>query len=279
MSAIETHSPLYKVRRLLRLLRCAFGFPIQATNKSYTTFRFLPWLEYSRFVMLPSIVLLEYVCMVILLLIYDGNLNNIIKIKQACYNNFSTSKVDHIALNLVIIICLLSSLLYLFVFQYNSHLINQLCEGIYDLKINLSATSNKKNGGRNPTRFVVENATKTVIYGQMLCFISSILFGLWAYYIIQSIAYDGVLALYGIFFPLIFPFIYTVETYFRLFGPMACSVELLCGQIIDSLTDLFDDWIDTLKCESIDEKAKNNYNTNLQITLPNSVMDIKQEER
>ena len=184
MSTIESHSPLYKIRRPLRILRCAFGFPIQAANKSYTTFRFIPWLEYPRFVMLPSMVLLEYVYMVILLLIYDGNLNNITKIKQACYNNYSTSKVDHIALNLVIIICLLSSLSYLFVFKYNTNLINQLCEGIYDLKTNLSTMSIKENGGRTLTRFGVEHSTKTVIYGQSLCFISSIVFGLWASYIL-----------------------------------------------------------------------------------------------
>ena len=38
-----------------------------------------------------------------------------------------------------------------------------------------------------------------------------------------------------------------IETFWIVFGPISCSVELVICQLINSLTDTFDDWIEILK--------------------------------
>ena len=279
MSATNTnfHSPLYKVRALLCILRCLFGFPIKPTNEAYTRFQFSTLWESIRFVMFLSMVLLEYVIMVGLLLIVDGNLKNMAQIKQDCWNNFSTSKIDHIALIVIIFISVISSLVYLLVFKYNTPNINQLCEDIVDIQLNLSTITKENKQDRNNKRSCMSGSAKTIVYGQILSFITSILFGCWAYHILQYIAYDGVFVRYGIYFPLIFPIIYTIETYYRLFGPMTCSAELVCDQIINSITDLFDDWIDALRNRDDEISKKNNDNLSLEINMEASTMESKHE--
>ena len=281
MSATNTniHSPLYKVRVILYVLRCMFGFPIKPTNEAYTRFQFSTLWESFRFVFFLSIVLLEYVIMIGLLLIVDGNMNNMAKIKQDCWNNFSTSKIDHIALIIIIFIAVISSLVYLLVFKYNTPHINQLCEDIANVQLNLSTITKERKQEIIHERSCMSGSAKTIVYGQVLSFITSILFGCWAYQILQYIAYDGVFVRYGIYFPLVFPIIYTIETYYRLFGPMTCSAELVCDQIINSITDLFDDWIGALRNHDNEIIHKNNDNANLEINMEASTIELKYEER
>ena len=275
MSTIHIHSPLYRIRLPLKVLRCIFGFPIQATNETYTKFRFLSWLEFIRFVIMLSMLLLTYLDIAGLILIYDGNLHNFFRIKQECWNNFSTSKIDHIALIIVFVIGVVSSFVYLLAFKSNVESINKLCKDINDLGTTFSMDSNKWNTNTGFKGSRMENSTKTMICGQILCFITSILFGLWAYLILQAIAYDGVFVRYGIHFPIIFPIVYTIETYFKLFGPMTCSAELFCGQIIDSITDLFEDWIVALKTSHEEPKDKDSNTLTLQINMENPSNELK----
>ena len=212
-------------------------------------------------------LLLTYLDIVGLILIYDRSLHNLFRIKQECWNNFSTSKIDHIALIIVFVIGVVSSFVYLFAFKSNIESINQLCEDINDLGTTFSKEPNKWNQNISFKGSRMENSTKNMIYGQILCFITSILFGLWAYLILQAIAYDGVFVRYGIHFPLIFPIVYTIETYFKLFGPMTCSAELFCGQMIDSITDLFEDWIVALKTSHEEPKDIDSDTLTLKINM------------
>ena len=42
-------SPLYKIKRLLIILRWLLGFPYKTLNKSFDDFKFVPVLEYFRY--------------------------------------------------------------------------------------------------------------------------------------------------------------------------------------------------------------------------------------
>ena len=279
MSATNIYSPLYKVRIPLNILRCMFGFPIQAINETFTRFRFSNLWESIRLVLFLSMFLLEFVIMFGLLLIVDGNLSNVQRIKLDCWNNFSTSKIDHIALFIVIAIGVISSFVYLFVFKHSTPLINELCEEMNDMKLKLSTITNENGLERQSIGSCVANSTKTMVLGQILCLSTSILFGCWAYLILQPIAYEGVFMRYGIYFPLIFPVIYAIETYYRLYGPITCSAELFCDQIINSITDLFDDWIKAFTSRNDGLKHKTNYDLSLKINVENSTMESKDEEK
>ena len=72
----------------------------------------------------------------------------------------------------------------------------------------------------------------------------------------MPILYDSALN-YGKDIQIIYPILHAFTTAFILFGPMACSAELLAGQIVKSITDLFCQWEDILKCCS-NECSENN---------------------
>ena len=42
---------------------------------------------------------------------------------------------------------------------------------------------------------------------------------------------------------------YVIQIFFTLFGPTSCTVELLICEVIDSLSELFEDWQKFLSCK------------------------------
>ena len=76
MSSSNTNSPLYKIRRPLEFLRWIGGFPIQPLDPSFSQFRFIPWLECIRFSIVILMFVLEHLYFILVVIIYEGNLNN-----------------------------------------------------------------------------------------------------------------------------------------------------------------------------------------------------------
>ena len=96
--------------------------------------------------------------------------------------------------------------------------------------------------------FQMKRYAKRIVYGQCLNIVSSIVWGIWAAIFLQT-HYERT-AKYGNDIKLIYPIILTIQTTFIFFGPMACTAELVAGQIIETVTDLFCQWEDILECGS-----------------------------
>ena len=96
--------------------------------------------------------------------------------------------------------------------------------------------------------FQMKKYAKGIVYGQCLNIVSSIFWGIWAAFFLQT-HYERT-AKYGNDIKLIYPIILTIQTTFIFFGPMACTAELVAGQIVESVTDLFCRWENILECGS-----------------------------
>ena len=59
-----------------------------------------------------------------------------------------------------------------------------------------------------------------------------------------------VISHYGDSLPVVYGLVMGIETFWIVFGPISCSVELIICQLINSLTDTFDHWIEILKLKS-----------------------------
>ena len=134
-----TYSPLYKIRRTLKTLRWMLGFPLQIKCDSSLEFKFVTWLECIRFTALLLVFLANYFYWYIVLLIYDGNLNNWTNVEKESLDKYSASKVDQVSTFLWLIIVVIKSLAYVVVFKYCTKSINKCCKDMSDIKTKMVA--------------------------------------------------------------------------------------------------------------------------------------------
>ena len=243
MKGTNVYSPFFKIRKTLVLLRWTFGFPLQAKDYSYTEFRFVLWLECLRFVIACLMPVACHVYWFIVLLVVDGNLENAISVLKAAYDTYSTNKIDQAFTLLLFINAVVMLFSYLLLFKYNTHAINSFCNEVTVLKSKLTfILFNKGDEVKHAQCMKLETSEKLILYGQIFNALASILFGISQYNLHKALTEDNILKQYGSnYLPLYFLMV-TIQVLSTLFGPMSCAVEVLICQMINTLSDLFEDW-------------------------------------
>ena len=242
-------SPLYDIRRSLKLLRWLLGFPLQIQNDLYTEFRFVTWIEFIRYVVLLIFFFLSHEYIAIVQLIYDGNLDSFFSLYKKVYDNYSTSVLDVWSAILWIFIEALKSFAYLVCYKYHIESINQCCNGIGKVTSDAVNYMNKNIEHRRiKMRKRIENSTKSMICGLLLCAITTIMSGILMRISVEE-SYDKILYNYN---QSIFTFItipYMFQWFVLLYGPISCATELVITHLINRLTTLFEDWIIIMEFE------------------------------
>ena len=248
MSSTNSNSPLYKIRTTLKILRWAGGFPLQTLDPSFSQFAFIPWKEYARFAILIVMLVSEYIYWALIVLIYDGNIDNLFSFYEESYDKFSSSKVDQFSTLFIYITAISFNVMLLFVFKCNAFTMSQSFKDAKKLKSSLSSLIIKNEEKRKPVMVChkMEKCTKTILYGQSLNIAASIVWGIWAALFIQ-IHYGSRMDVYGNSIGVTYPFFHAFQASIILFGPLVCSAELVARQIVDNLTDLFSLWEEILK--------------------------------
>ena len=244
MKCAKEYSPFYKIRKTLVLLRWTLGFPLQEKDNSYTEFRFVLWLECLRFPLVCLMPLLGLLFWILVLLIVDGNLENLEILIKESSENYSTSKIDHVLTHQVWPISGAAiSLSYIFLFKNNTHCINSFSNEVKVIKSKIASMLINIGEERKQTHCItIEKSEKLIIYGQIFNLITSFLSGLWYYNLCMTLPKDHIFYRFGFNFQLVLPPIIAIQLFFVLFGPISCAVELLICQMINSLSDLFKDW-------------------------------------
>ena len=182
-----------------------------------------------------------------MVIIYEGNLNNYFSFYENNYNKFSASKVDQFTTIFIYLTTLLCAIVFLIVFKSNSTSISEFCKDAKKLKSQLTPMLIINKEERTIMKnCYIENCIKTIVYGQILNIVSSILWGIWANIFLKT--HDDYALNHRKDIQIIYPILHAFTTAFIFFGPMACSAELVAGQIVKSITDLFCQWEDILKC-------------------------------
>ena len=191
---------------------------------------------------------LQYLYLIIIVLIFDGNLDNFFAFYEEGYNSYSSSLIDQLSVVFMSISFYLSSLAFLFVFKCNAKSISDLCKDVQKLKYELAFKSIKLKEEQKPLKYfyVMEKSTRTMVYGQFFNLVASISWAIWTVCFYES--NDEKFLHYGDSLRIVYPILVVMLTSLCLFGPMTCSAELVVGQIINSITDLFSQWNSILKC-------------------------------
>ena len=243
MKDTKEYSPFYKIRRTLVLLRWTFGFPLQSIDDSYTEFRFVLWLECLRFSVVYLMIMLSFVYWLFVVLIVDGNLENFITLFKELQDTYSKNKIDHYLVLLLYVNAVIMSFSYILYFKYNTQSINIFCNEVVIIKSKMAAILiNKGKEGQQTHCMIIQNSEKLIIYGQIFNAITSFLHGLWNYNICITLPKDHLVYQYGSNYQLFIPPMFAITKFFIWYGPISCAVELLICQVINSLSDLFNDW-------------------------------------
>ena len=91
----------------------------------------------------------------------------------------------------------------------------------------------------------MEEVTKILLLGQLINLIASMFCGVYMFLFIEEL-YDKLFYTYGYSIQVIYPLVFTINVFCGLFSPISCAAELVVCQIINSLTDLFGDWMEIL---------------------------------
>ena len=245
----NSYSPLNEIRQPLKILRWTLGFPLQALDATFSRFRFVPWMEFFRFSTLILISLVEYLFWAILFLIDDGNINNLIDFYADGYNKVSASKIEQSSFVILRISTIIFAFVYIFHFKWNANTISDLCKEVNRLKENLSKMLIEKHEERKHRCYHIkfEYSTKTILYGQILNVLSSLLYGVWILIFLQNNENEAWFPHRKTFVQIVYPIVATIAMMCINLGPMTCSAELVVGQIVDSITQLYCQWEEALK--------------------------------
>ena len=247
MNTEKIYSPLYKTRQTLRFLRWTLGFPLQIKGDSYTEFRYVTGIESIRLLTVFLIFGSSYLFWIILHLIYEGNLNNFSNVLEEAFQGVSLSRVDQILSALVTIIVMVQSFSYLLCFKYNTEYISVFCKELCIVKSKVSEITRRK-GRKNNHCCKLQNSEKTLLYGQLINLVVSVLFGIWCYLLVQSNFNQIEFSVrYGPSFQVVYPILFAIQIFIILYGPLCCAAELVACQLINSLSGLFEDWIELMK--------------------------------
>ena len=280
MNDINKNSPLFAIRRPLKLLRWILGYPLQATDATFSRFRFVTWMECARFTVLTLILLCDYQFWAIMFIIKDGNLDNLFEFYLTNYNKLSVSKIDKVLPLIFTSNIIFSSILYLLTFKWNANAISNLCQEISRQKSKLFAMLSNHNEERTTICSCpkMEYPTRTIMYGQLLNVLSSILWGLWIYLFLIYHLESATFVDYKHFVQVMYPILIVIQQLFMKFGPIHCSAEIVVGQIVDSISDLYCYWNKVMLCIDMKDQARRS-TSNHENNGQNCMMNLETKER
>lgn len=257
MKINENHSPFFRIRRTLIVLRWLLGLPLQIKTDSYTEFKFVKWLECLRLMLLINLHLLYFLSWVFILLMNDGNLKKFAEVMQESNNSYSSNLIDIAFCMSWPISVIILSCAYTLMFHYNSKKLSTFCQETVEIRANVSKLLN--NNKRKKARFsfkMVENSKKLVVYGQLLNLITSFLFGLWNYNIFSTSSESSVFKQYGLSYQILLPPLIVIQSLFTVYSPISCTVEVIICQMVDVVADIFKDWRSLLLYQTVVQPSK-----------------------
>jgi len=134
-------------------------------------------------------------------------------------------------------------------FKKCSKPINNFCEEFCIAKSKMAILSSKNfRDGHQKCKKKVTNSEKLLMYGQILNVITTTLFTIWYNIVMNETKHGHNVYKTWIGYEIFSMLVYFVQIFIILFGPMSCTAELLICEIIEGLSEMFEDWQRVLRC-------------------------------
>ena len=166
-------APLFKVRKILLILRWFFGLPLKSRNEAFTEFVFKPCLEWTRYCV--------YLCCFFGANFYlaypimkDDHSDNPFQAIQLYFNSLGFTLLDTLVILSSLCINTTSSIFYLTSFRKGANSISKVCLRLTDLRKELYDVSDRAN--IKPKQFHLKLSLKLVLFGIYLSGVVSMSF-------------------------------------------------------------------------------------------------------
>ena len=131
-------SPLFKIKRILLVLRCLLGFPLKAVNNNFNEFTFQPWIEFPRYALFLVFFFAPQIYNAYLFTAYSSYNNMFPATKEYFSEALGYTNLDIFIVMWFPWVCLLSTIFYMVSFKKNIGNINQVCLKMTNIKKILS---------------------------------------------------------------------------------------------------------------------------------------------
>ena len=136
------YSPLYKIKKLLLILRWFLGFPFKARNRSFDNFKFVPFLEYFRYGIYLLIYFVTHIYNGCTIMKVYGETNLILGMKKYFTDFLGFTVLDILVFWSVPYTSLISCTIYLFSFKKISSSFSDVCSVLTVINKNMCESSN-----------------------------------------------------------------------------------------------------------------------------------------
>ena len=134
MLPLKTYSPLFKIKRILLILRWLLGFPLTAENEEFNEFTFRTCIEYPRYVLFLIIFLAPQFYNSYLFTSFRNNGNFFEVTHEYMTEALGFSILDIIIIMWLPCICSLSTTFYMISFKNKSKEISHICLRMTNMK-------------------------------------------------------------------------------------------------------------------------------------------------
>ena len=126
------YSPFFKIKTLLQGSNCFFGFPLSSISEEFNRFEFNPWIQYPKFFVFNSLVVLGF-CYMVYLFMKVADIWNPLEAFNYTLGKFGFSDLDKVVMNGYPLIALLSNFVHFIQFKKEKDGFNNICKMITDV--------------------------------------------------------------------------------------------------------------------------------------------------
>ena len=140
----DSFSPLYRIKRILIILRWCLGFPLKAKNIHYNELVFEPLLEYIRYLVFLFVFLISFSSLSCSI-VRSNNLGSLFKRHKQYFKSVGFTSFDILVAFTLPFVNMLSTFIYFYSFKKHSQSISKICLKLTNINKELNNLFESKN--------------------------------------------------------------------------------------------------------------------------------------
>lgn len=252
-------SPLFRIKKILLTLRFFLGFPLKPQNNEFSEFKFVPCLEYTRYSIYITIILVShfhnfYSFMQI------AQLSNPSEVYTEYFTRFlGFTMMDILVINSMPFIAWIATGFYLNSFKNIDSWINNICKTLSKLnkelhKSEILRTTNKRSGG-------MKLSHKLIIFGSMISIVAFVTYCAALHVVMKAIANEHPMSQAETIRFILFN---VIISYSWIYPVMTMSADLIVCHTLEETSEVYLIWNKMLlhykiKLEAIYDHQVNSY--------------------
>ena len=231
-------SPLYKLRRSLKILRCLLGFPLGVKDAGFTEFTFVPYVEFAKFIFVTLSICLTLSPNFVVLVNVRNNATELEEM-QRFFKHSGLSSFDIYVAIMFIPINLISLLCHFLSFKNSCTKLSDLCQAIDKTKkqmLDFQIIQDTEQSLVTCDCYVETNNMRKITICNLACAICQTFS---SYFILFNCQFGEWLSLHEKILMIISYVVFMLRFGYPL---MSATAEFIITTILNDITNVFEEW-------------------------------------